>query len=86
MSPGTSSRKRIFTPSDDAMIREQRVTGNGLKTLETMLRTSRDTLLRRAGELGVFRCSSAMIMIMTERSTRGGSVAAMSSSIRYWNG
>ena len=53
MSPGTSSRKRIFTPSDDAMIREQRVTGNGLKTLETMLRTSRDTLLRRADELGV---------------------------------
>ncbi len=53
MSPGTSSRKRIFTPSDDAMIREQPVTGIGLKTLETMLRTSRDTLLRRADELGV---------------------------------
>jgi hypothetical protein len=53
MSPGTSNRKRIFTPSDDAMIREQPVTGIGLKTLETMLRTSRETLMRRAGELGV---------------------------------
>ena len=29
------------------------VTGLGLKTLETMLRTSRETLLRRADELGV---------------------------------
>jgi hypothetical protein len=53
MSPDTSNRKRIFTPSDDAMIREQPVTGIGLKTLETMLRTSRETLMRRAGELGV---------------------------------
>jgi hypothetical protein len=53
MSPDTSNRKRNFTPSDDAMIREQPVTGIGLKTLETMLRTSRETLMRRAGELGV---------------------------------
>jgi hypothetical protein len=53
MSPGTSNRKRIFTPSDDAMIREQPITGIGLKTLETKLHTSRETLMRRAGELGV---------------------------------
>jgi hypothetical protein len=53
MSLGKPNRKRIFTPSDDALIREQPVTGLGLKTLETMLRTSRDTLLRRADELGV---------------------------------
>jgi len=53
MSPGKSNRKRIFTPSDDALIREQPVTGIGLKTLETMLRTSRETLIRRADELGV---------------------------------
>ena len=46
-------RKRIFTPSDDALIREQPVTGLGLKTLETMLRTSRERLVRRADELGV---------------------------------
>src|SRR5262249_12277075 len=53
MLPGKPHRKRIFTPSDDALIREQPATGLGLKTLETMLRTSRDTLLRRADELGV---------------------------------
>ena len=53
MSSGKLNRKRIFTPSDDALIREQPVTGLGLKTLETMLRTSRETLLRRADELGV---------------------------------
>jgi hypothetical protein len=53
MSPGKPNRKRIFTPSDDALIREQPVTGLGLKTLETMLHTSRETLLRRADELGV---------------------------------
>jgi hypothetical protein len=45
--------KRIFTPSDDALIREQPVTGIGLKTLETMLGTSRGALMRRADELGV---------------------------------
>ena len=53
MSPGKLNRKRIFTPSDDALIREQPVTGLGLKILETVLRTSRETLLRRADELGV---------------------------------
>ena len=47
------NRKRNFTSSDDALIREQPVTGLGLNTLETMLRTSRETLLRRADELGV---------------------------------
>ena len=46
-------RKRKFTPSDDTLIREQPITGIGLKTLGTMLRISRDTLLRRADELGV---------------------------------
>jgi len=53
MSPGKPNRKRVFTPSDDALIREQPVTCLGLKTLETMLRTSRETPLRRADELGV---------------------------------
>jgi hypothetical protein len=53
MSPGNPNRKRIFTPSDDALIREQPVTGIGLKALETMLRTTRETLMRRADELGV---------------------------------
>ena len=45
--------KRNFTPSDDALILQQPVSGIGLKTLEKMLRTSRGTLLRRAAELGV---------------------------------
>jgi hypothetical protein len=46
-------RKRNFTPSDDTLIREQPVTGIGLKALEAMLHISRETLLRRADELGV---------------------------------
>jgi len=82
MSPGTSNRKRIFTPSDDAMIREQPVTGIGLKTLETKLHTSRETL-SRADELGVsldksvdhdeavdtrpLRCSNGLIDPLLER-------------------
>jgi hypothetical protein len=45
--------KRHFTPSDDALIREQAVTGISLKVLATTLRTSRHTLMRRADELGV---------------------------------
>jgi len=83
MSPGTSNRKRIFTPSDDAMIREQPVTGIGLKTLETKLHTSRETLMRRADELVVsldksvdhdeavdtrpLRCSNGLIDPLLER-------------------
>ena len=47
------NRKRNFTPSDDTLIREQAVTGIGLKALEAMLHISRETLLRRADELGV---------------------------------
>jgi hypothetical protein len=48
-----NQRKRNFTPSDDTLIREQPVTGISLKLLETMLHISRETLLRRADELGV---------------------------------
>jgi len=44
---------RYFRPSQDALIREQPVTGMGLKTLQKMLRTSQETLMRRADELGV---------------------------------
>jgi hypothetical protein len=53
MSPGKLNRKRIFTLSDDALIRQQPVTGMGLKTLETMLGTNREALMRRAVELDV---------------------------------
>src|SRR5262245_52330898 len=45
--------RRNFTPSDDALILEQPVTGIGLKTLATMLGTSQQKVLRRADELGV---------------------------------
>ena len=44
---------RNFTLSDDALIMEQPVTRIGLRTLATMLRTSTETLMRRADELGV---------------------------------
>ena len=85
MSPGTSNRKGIFTPSDDAMIREQPVTGIGLKTLETMLPTIRETLLRRADGLGV------SLLISNDHDHDGaidtrGSAVPMGSSTRYWNG
>ena len=45
--------RRNFTPSDDALILEQPVTRIGLKTLATILHTSRETLMRRADQLGV---------------------------------
>ena len=45
--------KRNFTESDDALIRLQPVSRIGLKALATMLRTSRERLMRRANELGV---------------------------------
>ncbi len=44
---------RNFTPSDDALIKEQPVTRIGLKTLATMLHTSQEKVMRRADELGV---------------------------------
>ena len=46
-------RRTNFTPSDDVLIRQQPMSGIGLKRLETLLRTSREALMRRADELGV---------------------------------
>ena len=46
-------RRTNFTPADDALIRQQPVTGMGLKRLATILRTSREALMHRADELGV---------------------------------
>ena len=53
--PGINNqhRRMKFTPSDDALIRQQPMSGIGLKILETMLRTNREALMRRADELGV---------------------------------
>jgi len=45
-------RRTNFTPSDDALIRQQPTSGIGLKILETLLRTNREALMRRADELG----------------------------------
>ena len=75
--------KRNFTPSDDALIREQPVTGISLKLLATTLRTSRDTIMRRADQLGVslvisddydepvdtrtLRCSDGLVDPLLER-------------------
>jgi len=72
--------KKNFTPSDDALIREQPVTGIGLNLLATTLRTSRDTVMRRADQLA-FRWSSAMTM--TSLSTRERFVVTTDSSTRY---
>ena len=49
----TKQQTRKFTPSDDALIKEQPVTRIGLKTLATMLHTSQERVMRRADELGV---------------------------------
>jgi hypothetical protein len=78
--PGMTNQhpRRNFTPSDDALIRQQPVTGISLKLLATLLRTNREALMYRADELGV-SLPSAMIQIMAKRST-------MDSSIHYWNG
>ena len=46
-------RRTNFSPSDDALIRQQPISGIGLEALATMLHTSREALMRRADELGV---------------------------------
>ena len=46
-------RKKNFTPSDDVLIRQQSVTGIGLKRLALILRTNQEAIRQRATELGV---------------------------------
>ena len=46
-------RRKNFTPSDDALIRQQPLTGIGLKRLADILRTNQETIRHRATELGV---------------------------------
>jgi hypothetical protein len=76
-------RRTNFTRSDDALIRQQPISGIGLKILETMLRTNREGLMRRADELGVslvisddydgavdtrtLRCSAGLVDPLLER-------------------
>jgi len=75
-----------FTPSDDALIKEQPVTRVSIKTLATMLHTSQDKVMRRADELGVslaigddydgavdtraLRCSDGLVDPLLERLKR----------------
>src|SRR5262249_29009050 len=52
------NRRTNFTSSDDELIRQQPLTGIGLKTLEALLRTSRDALMHRAEEPGLAMVTS----------------------------
>ena len=68
-------RRKNFTSSDDVLIRQQPVTGIGLKRLAAMLHTSREALMDRATELGVSLVigdeSDGAIDTRTVRSTDG---------------
>jgi hypothetical protein len=77
----TNKNTGNFTSSDDALILQQPFTGIGLKTLAKMIRTSQETLIRRADELGVSLSDDLARLSIRERS-----VAAQDSSTRYWNG
>jgi hypothetical protein len=46
-------RRKNFTPSDDALIRQQPVTGIGLRRLALILRTNQEAIRQLATELGV---------------------------------
>jgi len=48
-----NKQTRNFTPSDDALIKEQPVTRIGVKILARMLHTSQESVMHRADELGV---------------------------------
>ena len=52
---GVSMRgqRKNFTPSDDALIRQQPVTGIGIRRLAQILRTNVEAIRQRATELGV---------------------------------
>ena len=76
-------RRKNFTPSDDALIRQQPTTGISLKRLAAILRTNHTALRQRATELGVslvigdennaaldtrtLRCSNGFIDPLLER-------------------
>ena len=46
-------QRKIFTPADDELIRQQPVTGIGIRRLAQILRTNQPALRHRATELGV---------------------------------
>ena len=73
--------RKNFTPSDDALIRQQPVTGISLKRLAEILRTNHASVRQRATELGVLlvigdestidtrtlRCSNGFVDPLLER-------------------
>ena len=68
-------RRKNFTPSDDALIRQQPVTGIGVKRLAAILHTNQEALRQRATELGVSLVigdeTDGAIDTRTHRSTDG---------------
>jgi hypothetical protein len=50
---GHMNKRRNFTASDDALIRQQPVTGFGIRRLAQILRTNQEAIRQRATELGV---------------------------------
>ena len=50
---GPMNNKRTFTPSEDALIVEHSRRRTSIDLLATTLRASRETVIRRAAELGV---------------------------------
>ena len=68
-------RRKNFTPSDDVLIRQQPVTGIGLKRLAAILHTNQEALRQGATELGVSLVigdeSDGAIDTRTLRSTNG---------------
>ena len=63
--------RKNFTPSDDALIQQQPVTGISLKRLAEILRTNHTALRQRAAELGVSLITGDEIDTRTLRCTDG---------------
>jgi 3-deoxy-D-manno-octulosonate 8-phosphate phosphatase KdsC-like HAD superfamily phosphatase len=64
-------RRKNFTLSDDALIRQQPVTGTGLRRLALILRTNQEAIRQRATELGVSLVIGAESDTRTLRCTDG---------------
>jgi hypothetical protein len=76
------NKKRTFAPSEDALILEQPTRRTSIDLLATTLGTSRETIIRRAAELGAaliddeheepvdtraLRCSDGLVDPLLER-------------------
>jgi hypothetical protein len=61
--------KKNFTTMDDALIRQQPVTGIGLRRLAQLLRTNQEAVRNRATELGVSLVIGAESGVATDRRT-----------------